>query len=109
MFARLYGTRQQIASINLRDNRHSYLGCNPIINSARFKSMASNPLAQLEGNKMKHYTPRHAGPVCTEQADYIQDLVAALEDAQSWASDAESAAQSAHGAIESALKESGLW
>lgn len=58
---------------------------------------------------MEHYSPKHAGPVCTEQADYIQDLVAALEDAQSWANDATNAAQNAHDAVETALKESGLW
>ena len=55
------------------------------------------------------YTPRHAGPVCTEQADYIQDLTSALEDALSWAGEAESMTQNIHSAIEAALMESGLW
>lgn len=55
------------------------------------------------------HQPRHAGATCTEQADYIQDLISALEDAQSWANDAESAAQNAHSAIETALTEAGLW
>lgn len=50
-----------------------------------------------------NYTPRHAGPVCTEQADYIEDMISALEDAQSWLNDAESAVNSAHEAIETAL------
>lgn len=55
------------------------------------------------------YTPRHAGETCTEQADYIQDLVSALVDAQSWANEAESAAQNVHTAIDSALTEAELW
>lgn len=55
------------------------------------------------------YQPRHAGTVCTEQAAYIENLISALEDSQSWANDAESAAQNAHSAIETALIEAGLW
>ena len=51
------------------------------------------------------YVSRHGSPymVCTEQADYIEELTGALEDAQSWLNDADSAVESARDAIETAL------